>query len=132
MICNPACVFVSGNEQALFTYEGGTTLYNWCPKDYDLSDCFEFNILFTANDDVHAIQVIRRLLEWYITTLRQYKASRDPYNYDSKASKFEKDRKADTITYWLQALNLGKAAPVVVENNQVFRVGWASNDTFTH
>lgn len=108
MITNPAKVY-KGNVEQLFTYEGGSTLYHFCPYDHGLSSTFEFNIIFLANDDSHARSVLDRLLVFYL-------ANCGP-------------RRIRMFQDWLRATRSGEVSPTLAPTNQVYEVGWADNDT---
>ena len=130
VISNPSSVFVAGGETEEFMYEGGTTLYHFCPNDNGLSQNMTFNIIFLADSLSHAGNILRRLLLWYIDTTeesRVYKVQAgDRWTEVWETQALEKIATYET---WLAALdaNLIKLEPA--PTNQVYKVGWASNDT---
>ena len=63
-ICNPCTFFVNGNDQESFTYEGGKILYHFSPVRNNFQKHYGMNLVFFANDEKHAIDVIKRMLSF--------------------------------------------------------------------
>ncbi len=118
---NPAKFFVTGNDEESFTYEGGDTLWHFSPNQSGLSRTMEMNIIFFANEPKHALDVVRRMLEFAVRCENMkwdniHKDLEDRRGY--KVKKFQ--YLLDNQDKWIVTL-----APL----NQVFKTGWASNDT---
>lgn len=116
MISNPARFFINGNNDRQFTYEGGSTLFHWSPNLSGLSSSMESNVIFFANDEDHARDVLRRLFEFWIEHNELYVKSILP----------ERDRYSSRngeIRVLRDYLNIERAP-----TNQFYQVGWACND----
>lgn len=69
---NPARFFINGSKKREFTYEGGRYLYLFSPCDNKLSDSAEREILFFANSERHALDVLRRLFKFALRCYATY------------------------------------------------------------
>lgn len=112
MISNPCTWFINGNETESFTYEGGTKLYHFSPYDNGLSSTMECNIIFLANDEKHALDVLKRMLEFRIARLTK-----------------ESGGNPGDANEYLKALKDGRVKIYEAPSNQFYKVGWAENDT---
>lgn len=128
-ISNPSRSFINGSETVDFTYEGGTTLYHFSPRDNGLSNSMEFNTMFLANSEEHALEVLGRLFDFLIKSNYEYLK----YSYN----KHTDEEVSEHITYRLRnvlgyqkALKEGKIKVSLVPTNQFFKVSWADNDGF--
>lgn len=119
MISNPIKFFVTGSEQKSFEYEGGKILFHFSPYDNGLSNTFEDNVVFFANDEKHAINVFKRMLKFGIQCSRERGPGSSGY------SSYRKKR----FEAYIDALNSGKIKLTKAPMNQFYIVGWASNDT---
>jgi hypothetical protein len=63
-IVNPARFFVNGHDEVEFTYEGGRNLYFFSPCDNGLTDSTERELIFFADSEGHALDVLRRLFKF--------------------------------------------------------------------
>jgi len=95
-----------------FTYEGGTILFHFCPsnciKHKDFENYIPLNVLFFANNEEHAKDIIERMLRFRLT---QSTDSSRP-----KAAQLILDHKDEWVVN-------------SVPNNQFYKVGWTCNDT---
>lgn len=128
MISNPIKIFVTGNDKKDFTYEGGSTLYHFCPRDNDLAKHMECNLVFLADSEAHALDVLGRMFQFVIDCYVEYaknsEGSYDKHNFVGRANK-------GVVKWleWLTALEAGKVKVTLAPTNQFYSVGWADNDT---
>lgn len=122
---NPARFFISGSDEREFIYEGGSTLFAWSPYDSRLSTSMESNVVFFANDETHARDVLRRLFEFWIECNDLF--------LKSKHSKDDRhglsDRRAcenRVLRRYLEMMEKMKITPA--PTNQFYQVSWACND----
>jgi len=113
MISNPIKLFVSGNNEEEFTYEGGKHLYHFSPKQCGLSNTMEMNLIFFANNGKHALDVLERMFKFCIKCRKTYNNL-----YGTPIERFQ--HLLDNKEKWIVTL-----API----DQMFIVGWASNKT---
>jgi len=121
MICNPARFFINSSEDRRFTYEGGSRLFHWSPNDSGLSETMESNVIFFADDESHARDVLRRLFEFWIECNDLYKKSQQD-GLDARTSE-----ESATLRYYLK--NMGSMQVTLAPTNQFYQVTWAWNDT---
>jgi hypothetical protein len=116
-ISNPCTWFINGHDEESFTYEGGSILYHFSPNDNGLSGTMENNVIFFANDEDHARDILRRMLEFRMQCEKKYQADEKHLSSGRSylAEGYLKD--IDNIKFTL--------API----NQFYVVGWACNDT---
>ena len=129
MISNPASLFINGNEKDKFTYEGGTTLYHFSPHDNNLSNTMENNIIFFANNEEHAFDVLKRLCNFVINCEEKYlnhttNKRQVHWREFSESSKMT----AKKFHGYLEAIEENKIKLELAPINQIYIVGWASND----
>lgn len=128
MISNPIKVFVTGNDKKEFLYEGGSTLYHFSPNDNNLSSNMECNVVFYANDELHALNVLKRMFEFVANCNLEYiertKGSYDKHDFQGRSGKA-----VNKWLSWLQALEAGQVKVELAPTNQFYIVGWADNDT---
>lgn len=117
-LSNP-CTWAAGGRDRdsykSFTYEGGTTLYHFCPTSCGIFERhIPVNVVFFANDLKHAEDVLVRMLEYRIECVKK----QGPYGGVDSA-------------YWAKDILAGRAKWIITPapTNQFFSVGWADNDT---
>lgn len=122
-ISNPCKWFATGGswgDQKEFHYEPGSKLFHFSPHDSGLSKTLECNIVMFANDVAHATQIVEDMLKFRIECLKQYaKANGKKYS-----APFHRDG-------YTEMLLANKSKWVIVEApmNQIYKIGWADNDT---
>lgn len=121
MIGNPCKWFVNGYDEESFTYEGGSTLYHFSPHDSGLSKSMEMNVVFFANDLIHATEVLERMLKFGLERMRDYQEAMGNERFHNM-----KESKRNSLKNILD----GKDQWVIVEapSHQFYVVGWADND----
>ena len=136
MISNPVRFFAGGGsvEDSLeFTYEGGSKLFHFCPADNNLTSHMVCNVIFFANDENHARDVLIRMFEFAIDCIRkqaEYYISMTKYPETMREFVvIEEDKKYHEFKSYLDAIKDGRARPVPAPTNQFYKVGWAFNDT---
>ncbi len=77
MISNPCNWFINGNETDAFTYEGGDKLYHFSSVDSKISSYFSVNVVFFANSEEHALDVITRMFKLALDTHVRYETRED-------------------------------------------------------
>jgi hypothetical protein len=123
-ISNPARFFVNGSDDREFTYEGGSTLFHWSPYDSGLSNSMESNVVFFADSEDHARDVLRRLFEFWIDCNERYvksKKAEDRHGFVSRNT-----AEIETLRYYLEQIDQMKITEAPTD--QFFKVGWACND----
>ncbi len=134
MISNPARVFVTGNETKEFTYEGGEKLFHFSPMDCGLSDYRNWNVVFFANDEEHALDVLKRVLVFHIGCTEEFdrsEAERDKkYGYSRHREYYNNVHKNQIATCrkYLDAIKDGKVHASLAPTDQFYKIGWACND----
>lgn len=108
-----------------FTYEGGKELYNFSPHDSGLSKSMEMNIMFFADSEEHAADVLRRLFMFWLGCLKE-EAER---NHSTHKHYYLGRKKYEYTQISKILLNAPKWKFNKVPVNQVFKVAWAHNDT---
>ena len=133
MISNPVNCFISGSHAESFTYNGGDKLYHFSPFDNKLSDYMDCNIVLFANDEQHALSILRDMLQFvincqakYIQSAEQIKAN----HWMEFVSRAQESLKEASI--YLDAIIGGKVVLSEAPKNQIYKIGWASNDTLFH
>ncbi len=130
MISNPVDIFINGYVSRPFVYEGGDKLYHFCPQDNGLSRNMECNVIFFANNDAHAVDVLRRMFNFVIGCNNEYIGSkRTRTGFRDVEYLDERDKQNAKLELWLAALNDGKIKLELAPTNQFYQVGWADNDT---
>ncbi len=130
-ISNPASVFVTGSDRENFEYEGGSTLYHFSPRDNELSKYMGMNIVFFADSEEHGLNVLRRMLVFYFYCAGKYHAYQEKAGRQPHGEWFRKQNQEmiDTATEYIFAIDNGNVKLSLAPTNQVYKVGWASNDT---
>jgi hypothetical protein len=128
MISNPASFFVTGSKTEEFVYEGGTTLYHFCPGDDGLSEAMNCNVVFFANSVSHAFDVLRRMFEFAIESSMKYIVSMDMDEYDVELQLKYVESRIEMFRSYLKALDDGRVTVSAAPMNQFYKVGWAFND----
>lgn len=129
-ISNPVCLFAGGGneeDEREFTYEGGSTLFHFSPHDNGLSGTMENNLVFFANDDAHARDVLRRMFEFVIECCRkqsEYYLGRK-HRHDEE---FHGRTRATANKFKLYLSEIDTIKIPMAPTNQFYIVGWASND----
>lgn len=127
-ISNPVQIFINGSEREYFTYEGGSTLYHFSPNDCYLSTGMDFNIMFPANSEEHALDVLKRLFDFLVEKQSQYLRYRTSRNMTDAELDDYADYDLKRFKKYQQGLKDGKVKVSLAPTNQVFVVGWASHD----
>ena len=119
MISNPINPFINGSETREFIYEGGSKLYHFCPRKNG-SRSYTGNMVFFANDHLHALDVFKRMLKHKVVCNTLYAKSKgmDSLNDDTKSA-----------TILLTMIDNGLLILEEAPTNQFYKVGWAGNDT---
>lgn len=133
MISNPAVFFIDGNTTKEFTYELDdnvpSQLYHFSPKENGLSHTMENNIIFLANGEAHALEILKDLCIFAIKCKNKYIAAAENsviYNKESYIASAEATK--STFAAYLSALHAKKVKLTLAPTNQIYIVGWASND----
>lgn len=111
MISNPVTYFINGNETRSFTYEGGEKLWHFAPSMYNNERYMGVNIIFFADDIEHAKDVLERMFTFALETNKSEYIGLERF----KTILDEKEK-------WII---------VPAPTNQIYKVGWASNDTLS-
>lgn len=121
MLSNPVTVFVSGNEQKYFKYEGGEKLWHFSPRQCGLSTTMNTNVVFFADDGKHALDVLTRMFQFMI----------DGYSVKYKSQNIKMDERRDRNLSYMEKIlsNKDKWIITLAPTDQFYKVGWASNDT---
>jgi len=126
MISNPCRWFKNGSETVEFTYEGGEYLYHFSSKGSEISHYYDVNIVFFADSEDHAISIIKRMFELALKTHIEYDKQDNRYHEELTT---RNTCTIKEIERYLEDLSLGKIKVSLAPKNQVFKVGWAYNDT---
>lgn len=127
MISNP-CTWFGGkggsyHDREKFEYEGGSKLYHFSP-DINLHIVFDhwrpINLIFFANDEKHAADIIERMLKFRMECMKAYEEDRGTDYSRGELTRQLPQLLLDNKDKWVFEL-----APV----NQFYNVGWACNDT---
>lgn len=129
-ISNPSRSFINGSETVDFTYEGGSTLYHFSPRDNGLSNSMEFNTMFLANSEEHALEVLGRLFDFLIKTGSDYMRYAKGNQYTDEEIIENADYRLRKVLEYQKVLKEGKIKVSLVPINQFFKVSWADNDGF--
>ena len=122
MISNPAKFFINGEEEKKFTYEPGSDVWHFSPRLSGLSKNMEMNIIIFANDYRHALQIVEEMLKFALKCSSEYLKTKG-LNEDSE---YLGAGKLSHYAYLLE--NKDKWIAIPAPKNQVYKVGWASND----
>lgn len=131
-LSNPCNWFISGSEQKKFTYEGGTKLFHFSPNDNGLSRYMDCNVIFFANDEAHALDVLKRMFKFRIECAKEkIEHSLTKGANNAHAQEFrENAMKSETqTTEYLNAIENGKVKVTLAPMNQLYQADWASNAT---
>jgi len=126
MISNPVRFFINGSDTRSFTYEGGSRLFHWSPYENGLSKSMECNVIFFANDEDHARDVLRRMFEFWIECNDLYLKSKHGIDNYSNLSDH---RVAETERLKSYLRNIDETKVQLAPVDQLFEVGWACNDS---
>lgn len=97
--------------------------FNFQPADCGLSVTREANLLFFALNEKHALERLKRMLEWYLKNNQPEPNSSINHEY----SEYWRINRVKKVQHWLD--NWHKVKVVEVPLDQFFKVGWAGNDT---
>lgn len=120
MISNPVTFFINDNETRSFTCEGSSRLFHWSPYESGLSKSMECNVIFFANDEDHARDVLRRMFEFWIECNDLYRESTRDDNHSVNLAETRR------LKSFLRKIDKMQILPAPMD--QFFEVGWASND----
>jgi len=126
MISNPCNWFITGNETNEFTYEGGNTLYHFSARDNNFSSYHDVNVVFFANNEIHALDVLRRMFKFAFEKHMAYKLHEingHPELYSRNEVRLKE------ISKYLNDMNSDDIKITLAPKNQLYKVGWAYNDT---
>ena len=130
MISNPCTFFVSGNAQEKFTYEGGTTLFHFSPNDNGISKYMENNLIFFANNEEHALEVLKQMFQFAISCKAKHLkclSSEKSVHWEEFYERAKEEEQK--FSSYIKLIEEGKIRLTKAPTNQFFIVGWASNDT---
>lgn len=138
MVSNPCTWFATGggfDDLKSFTYEGGSTLFHFSTKMLE-SELFKnwipVNVVFFANDEKHAVEVLIRMFEFLLDCKAQYLSYIDGKGKNTAHADYYKERaekESSTVMVILGELRSGAVLPEKAPTNQFYKVGFASNDT---
>jgi len=129
-ISNPASVFVTGSDIEYFEYEGGSTLYHFSPYNNGLSKYMSMNIVFFADNEEHGLSVLRRMLVFHVDCAEKYHAYQKKIG-ETRHGKWywqKKEGMIKTASEYIFAIDNNNVLLTLAPTNQVYKVGWASND----
>jgi len=128
MINNPCTWSTSSSSSESFTYEGGSTLFHFSPNRDGLSNAMDTNIAFFADDEAHALDVLKRMFEFRIKCANEYidSVAQSSDYHGFKERHVEARKMAEKC---LKALNDGRVTVTPVRTTQILKVSWAGNDT---
>jgi hypothetical protein len=116
-----------------FTYEGGSSLFHFSPRANGLSSYMDCNVAFFADDETHALDILRRMFQFVVDCNIAYNGrynEADRETYTNLASRLrENDAIISKFNEWIKALDAGTVKVELAPINQFFKVGWADNDT---
>lgn len=118
-VSNPCTWYTNGYDEKSFTYEGGSKLFHFSPYNNGLDGTYHINMIFAADNNKHAVDVIKRMISFAINCQKQYTNNCAFYSLEF-------------FTEMLKRIKSGKfkgKLATEVKMNQFFTVGWASNDT---
>lgn len=125
MINNPCSWFANGgsyNNLKRFEYEGGSKLYHFSP-DIKIDKLFDhwrpINLIFFANDEEHAKDVIKRMLEFRIKCRTEHEAY--------AGTDYTRSEEMRTLPELLLS-KIDKWTITLAPTGQFYQVGWAIND----
>lgn len=127
MISNPARIIIGNTEHEYRFSDPGSIAYHFSPNDNGLSPTMEWNIILFADDETHALQMLSKLFEWmdtiYCKKAEDYAKAEAYRRYPGNlASEWKRLKKLK------QALSDGQIRMTLAPTDQVYKVGWASND----
>ena len=129
MISNPATFFISGSDKISFIYNPGKHLYHFSPNDNNLNKHMGFNIVFFADNEAHGLSILKKLFNFIIRAKAKYLHDQSGKEAHYMEFKSKAENVQSEINEYLKALNKGKIKLTKAPMNQVFKVGWACNDT---
>ena len=103
------------DENRYFEYEGGSILFHFDPTECGLTEprFHPTNVVFFANDEAHALDILKRFLEWFVSK----GIGEDHCGY-----------RPSLIKHYLE--NFDKVKVEAVPNNIFMNVDWAGNSYF--
>ncbi len=130
MISNPCTFFINGDNRKKFTYEGGSTLFHFSPYDNGISATLDNNVIFFANDEAHAFDVLIRAFKFAIECKAKYIADKiDKKNVHWEEFLEQAEHESEKFSLYVKLLEEGKIKVTKAPTNQFYIVGWAANDT---
>lgn len=124
MISNPTRQHVTGSESEAYTYIPGKILYHFSPRDCGLSRVLDHNLILFADDEAHASEILVGMFEHKLTCLEKLRLSDLELGIDRYTHEFA----GSQPKYLLE--NKDKWTFSLAPTNQMYKVGWADNDTF--
>lgn len=120
-IANPVNEFIDGNNQRAYTFKAGAKAYHFSPNASGLSQVMDCNILFFADDEDHAREILKGMFEHIIDCLEKLEASERGKN----------SYRGESGTKGVAAKYLAGIDQWVITEaslDQIFKVSWADND----
>ena len=132
MISNPATIFVTGSDRRDFTFAGGKYLYHFSPRDNGLCEHMNNNFVFFADSVDHALMILDSLCNFRIRCSKEYTEwTKQHRHYNEQYAEDQHDRIVTMYQGYLDAIEAGQVKIELAPTDQVYQVGWASNDTIT-
>lgn len=130
MISNPFNFCVNNTKKEKFTYKGGSKLFHFSPYDNGLSVSMENNLIFFADDEQHALTILRDAFQFACVCNMKFQRS---LNNTSSIHymEFQEEAKKENKKYqsYIDAIAAGKIKLTEAPTNQFYIIGWADNDT---
>lgn len=110
-----------------FTYKGGNKLFHFSPRDNNLSNSMENNIILFADNKNQAKKILKDMCEFIIKTekiaLEKYSNSKWIHSKE-----FAQNANSTVSRFSLYLNNIDRIKIVEAPMNQIYVVGWADND----
>ena len=116
---NCARFFINGSADREFTYEGGRCLFFFSPCDNGLTTSTEREIIFFANSETHALEVLRRLFKFALRCHATYERYARKQGGHEGTQSLRDSAVADFKAY-LKALNAGQIKVARAPRTQVY------------
>jgi len=115
---NPVSFFVSGSETKEFTYNPGRYLY---AVNFSRGNYIAINVIVFANSITHVRRILKSMIMFERGCRRQHPVSEEMREKFIALNTFL-DGSLINDKAWTLSIHLA-------DKNQMYRVGWASNDT---
>lgn len=124
MISNPTRQHVTGSESEVYTYTPGKIMYHFCPRDCGLSTALDYNLVLFADSEAHASEILAGMLEHKLACIEKYRLS------DLELGLERHEHASVSARPKILLENKDKWTFSLAPTNQMYKVGWADNDTF--